>query len=283
MVMEIISDITALRARLKSEQSIGFVPTMGNLHEGHLSLVTIAQQQARCTVVSLFVNRLQFSPHEDFDRYPRTLQNDFSLLEKAGIDMIFLPDEKIIYPVPQTFQLLLPTLADTLEGTFRPGFFRGVTTIVLKLFNIVQPHIAVFGKKDYQQLHLVRDMVEQLNLPITILAGETIRSENGLAFSSRNGYLTPAEHTEASQLYQSLNQIKHAITAGERNLTLLEETAKQQLNQRNWKVDYLSAMQRNTLLPATPQDTELVILAAAWLGTTRLIDNLEVTLTSLPD
>ncbi len=276
--MEIISDISVLRTRLKPEQSIGFVPTMGNLHEGHLSLVTITQQHARCTVVSLFVNRLQFSPHEDFDRYPRTLQNDFALLKEAGVDIVFLPDEKTIYPAPQTFQLLLPALADTLEGAFRPGFFRGVTTVVLKLFNIVQPHIAVFGKKDYQQLHLVRDMVEQLNLPITILAGETIRLENGLAFSSRNSYLTSLERTEASQLYQSLNQIKHAITAGERNLTLLEETAKQQLNQRNWRVDYLSVMQRNTLLPATPQDTELVILGAAWLGTTRLIDNLEVTL-----
>ena len=251
---------------------------MGNLHEGHLSLVTITQQHARCTVVSLFVNRLQFSPNEDFDRYPRTLQNDFALLKEAGVDIVFLPDEKTIYPSPQTFQLLLPALADTLEGAFRPGFFRGVTTVVLKLFNIVQPHVAVFGKKDYQQLHLVRDMVEQLNLPITILAGETIRLKNGLAFSSRNSYLTSLERTEASQLYQSLNQIKHAITAGERNLTLLEETAKQQLNQRNWKVDYLSVMKRNTLLPATPQDTELVILGAAWLGTTRLIDNLEVTL-----
>ena len=251
---------------------------MGNLHEGHLSLVTITQQHARCTIVSLFVNRLQFSPNEDFDRYPRTLQNDFALLKEAGVDIVFLPDEKTIYPAPQTFQLLLPALADTLEGAFRPGFFRGVTTVVLKLFNIVQPHVAVFGKKDYQQLHLVRDMVEQLNLPITILAGETIRLKNGLAFSSRNSYLTSLERTEASQLYQSLNQIKHAITAGERNLTLLEETAKQQLNQRNWRVDYLSVMQRNTLLPATPQDTELVILGAAWLGTTRLIDNLEVTL-----
>jgi len=276
--MEIISDISLLRTRLKPEQSIGFIPTMGNLHKGHLSLVTITQQHARCTVVSLFVNRLQFSPHEDFDRYPRTLQNDFALLKEAGVDIVFLPDEKTIYPAPQTFQLLLPALADTLEGAFRPGFFRGVTTVVLKLFNIVQPHVAVFGKKDYQQLHLVRDMVEQLNLPITILAGETIRLENGLAFSSRNSYLTSVERSEASQLYQSLNQIKHAITAGERNLTLLEETAKQQLNQRNWKVDYLSAMQRNTLLPATSQDTELVILGAAWLGTTRLIDNLEVTL-----
>lgn len=280
--MEIISDISALRARFKSEPSIGFVPTMGNLHEGHLSLVTIAQQHARCTVVSLFVNRLQFSPHEDFDRYPRTLQNDFALLEKAGVDIVLLPEERMIYPAPQIFQLLLPSLADTLEGAFRPGFFRGVTTVVLKLFNIVQPHIAVFGKKDYQQLHLIRGMVEQLNLPITILAGETIRLENGLAFSSRNSYLTPAERTEASHLYQSLSQIKHAITAGERNLTLLEETAKQHLNQRNWKVDYLSVMQRNTLLPATPQDTELVILSAAWLGTTRLIDNLEVTLPQLP-
>lgn len=280
--MELISDISALRTRLKSEQSIGFVPTMGNLHEGHLSLVNLAQQHTQCTVVSLFVNRLQFAPHEDFDRYPRTQQNDCSLLAKAGVDIVFIPDEKTLYPSPQTFQLLLPPVADTLEGAFRPGFFRGVTTIVLKLFNIVQPNIAVFGKKDYQQLFLIRRMIEQLNLPITLIAGETIRQEDGLAFSSRNGYLTASERIEATQLYQALNQIKHAIAVGERNFKWLEETAKQQLNQRNWKVDYLSIMQRNTLLPATSHDTELVILGAAWLGTTRLIDNLEVTISQLP-
>ena len=274
--MELISDISALRTRLKSEQSIGFVPTMGNLHEGHLSLVNLAQQHTQCTVVSLFVNRLQFAPHEDFDRYPRTQQNDCSLLAKAGVDIVFIPDEKTLYPSPQTFQLLLPPVADTLEGAFRPGFFRGVTTIVLKLFNIVQPNIAVFGKKDYQQLFLVRRMIEQLNLPITLIAGETIRQEDGLAFSSRNGYLTASERIEATQLYQALNQIKHAIAVGERNFKWLEETAKQQLNQRNWKVDYLSIMQRNTLISATPSNTELVVLCAAWLGQTRLIDNLEI-------
>lgn len=280
--MELISDISALRTRLKSEQSIGFVPTMGNLHEGHLSLVNLAQQHTHCTVVSLFVNRLQFAPHEDFDRYPRTQQNDCSLLAKAGVDIVFIPDEKTLYPSPQTFQLLLPPVADTLEGAFRPGFFRGVTTIVLKLFNIVQPNIAVFGKKDYQQLFLIHRMIEQLNLPITLIAGETIRQEDGLAFSSRNGYLTASERIEATQLYQALNQIKQAIAAGERNFKGIEETAKQQLNQRNWKVDYLSIMQRNTLLPATSHDTELVILSAAWLGTTRLIDNLELTISQLP-
>lgn len=280
--MEIITDIAALRARLKKEHSIGFVPTMGNLHEGHLSLVNLAQQHTNCAVVSLFVNRLQFAPHEDFDRYPRTQQNDCSLLAQAGVDIVFIPDEKTLYPSPQTFQLQLPPLADTLEGAFRPGFFRGVTTIVLKLFNIVQPNIAVFGKKDYQQLFLIRLMIEQLNLPITISAGETIRQEDGLAFSSRNGYLTASERTEATQLYQVLSQIKHAIAAGERNFKLLEETAKHQLNQRNWKVDYLSIMQRNTLMPATSHDTELVILSAAWLDTTRLIDNLEVTISQLP-
>lgn len=281
--MEIITDIAALRARLNTERSIGFVPTMGNLHEGHLSLVTLTQQHAHCTVVSLFVNRLQFAPHEDFDRYPRTQENDCLLLAKEGVDIVFSPNEETLYPTLQDFQLSLPASADILEGAFRPGFFRGVTTVVLKLFNIVQPSIAVFGKKDYQQLFLVRSMIEQLNLPIALIAGETIRQQDGLALSSRNGYLTTPERTEASQLYQTLNQIKHAIKAGERNFELLEETAKQQLNQRNWKVDYLSVMQRNTLLPATSHATELVILGAAWLGTTRLIDNLEVGIPQLPD
>ncbi len=276
--MEIITDIAALRARLNTERSIGFVPTMGNLHEGHLSLVTLAQQHAHCTVVSLFVNRLQFAPHEDFDRYPRTQENDCLLLAKAGVDIVFIPDEETLYPTLQDFQLSLPTSADILEGAFRPGFFRGVTTVVLKLFNIVQPSIAVFGKKDYQQLFLVRSMIEQLNLPIVLIAGETIRQQDGLALSSRNGYLTTPERTEATQLYLTLSQIKHAIKTGERNFELLEETAKQQLNQRSWKVDYLSIMQRNTLLPATSHTTELVILGAAWLGTTRLIDNLEVSI-----
>lgn len=249
---------------------------MGNLHEGHLSLVRISQQNTGCTVVSIFVNRLQFAPHEDFDRYPRTQANDCRLLEKLGVDIVFLPDEKTLYPNPQTFQLLLPPVADTLEGKFRPGFFQGVAIIVLKLFNITQPQLAIFGKKDYQQLHLVRQMVAQLNLPVAIMAGETVRAEDGLALSSRNSYLKEAERQEASQLFRALFCVKQKIEQGDDNFRLLEETTKQALTQRGWKVDYIALQQRETLMPAHVNDTDLVILGAAWLGRTRLIDNLEI-------
>lgn len=274
--MDIITDIASLRARLQREPSIALVPTMGNLHEGHLSLIRIAQQNAGCTVVSIFVNRLQFAPHEDFDRYPRTQATDCHLLEKRGVDVVFLPDEKTLYPVPQTFQLLLPAVAETLEGKFRPGFFQGVAIIVLKLFNIVQPHLAVFGKKDYQQLHLVQQMIQQLNLPIDVMAGETVRTHDGLALSSRNSYLSEIERQEASHLYRTLFHVKQKITQGNRDFRLLEESAKWELAKQGWKVDYIALQQRETLLPAQANDTDLIILGAAWLGQTRLIDNLEI-------
>ncbi|SDY05535.1 pantoate--beta-alanine ligase [Nitrosomonas sp. Nm58] len=274
--MEIITDIAALRTRLQREPSIALVPTMGNLHEGHLSLVRIAQQNAGCTVVSIFVNRLQFAPHEDFDRYPRTQANDCQLLQKLGVDIVFLPDEKTLYPVSQEFQLLLPPLADTLEGAFRPGFFRGVAIVVLKLFNIVQPQLALFGKKDYQQLHIVRNMVQQLNLPIDIMTGETVRSEDGLALSSRNSYLSGVERQQASHLFRTLLQIKQAIERGHRDFRSLEESAESDLTSHGWQVDYIALQQRETLLPAHASDTDLVILGAARLGQIRLIDNLEI-------
>lgn len=274
--MEIITSIAPLRARLKREPSIALVPTMGNLHEGHLSLVRLARQNADCTVVCIFVNRLQFSPHEDFDRYPRTQATDCHLLEKLGVDIVFLPDEKTLYPAPQEFQLLLPPVAETLEGAFRPGFFRGVATVVLKLFNIVQPQLAVFGKKDYQQLHLMQQMVQQLNLPIEIMAGETVRAKDGLALSSRNSYLSEAERQQASHLFNTLLQIKQKVAQGDHNFRLLEQCAKCELIQQGWAVDYIAVQQRKTLLPANASDTDLVILGAAWLGQTRLIDNLEI-------
>lgn len=274
--MEIITDIALLRTRLERESKIGFVPTMGNLHEGHLSLVRIAQKNADCVVVSIFVNRLQFAPHEDFERYPRTQESDCQLLEKLGVDIVFLPSEQTLYPVPQTFQLLLPPVADSLEGEFRIGFFRGVATVVLKLFNIVQPHVAVFGKKDYQQLHIIRQMVAQLNLPVTILTGETVRMEHGLALSSRNSYLSEAEQREASYLFRTLLQVKHEIAQGDHNYRSLEVSAKQVLSQRGWKVDYIAVQQQISLLPAEGGVTDLVILGAAWLNQTRLIDNLEL-------
>lgn len=272
--MEIITDIMPLRARLQRESSIAFVPTMGNLHAGHLSLVQIARQHAACTVVSIFVNRLQFAPHEDFDRYPRTQEDDCRLLKKSGAGIVFLPDEKVLYPVSQTFQVSLPAMADTLEGACRPGFFKGVATVVLKLFNIIQPQIAVFGQKDFQQLQIIRGMVEQFNLPIEILAGKTMRADDGLALSSRNNYLDSKQRQEASQLAWVLQQVKQRIEAGEHNFARLEQWAVQRLCERGWKVDYVAVCHQQTLSRATIDDRQYVILGAAWLGQTRLIDNL---------
>ena len=276
--MEIITDIASLRARLQHETSIALVPTMGNLHAGHLSLLSIAQKHASCSVVSIFVNRLQFAPHEDFDRYPRTWSDDCRLLEEQGADIVFMPDEKMLYPVPQEFQLLLPPMADTLEGACRPGFFRGVTTVVLKLFNIVQPHLAVFGEKDYQQLQVVCRMVDQLNLPVEIIAGETVRAEDGLALSSRNNYLDVTLRQEAGELARHLKWIRDSIVSGERDFLLLEQLVTEKLSKRGWVVDYIALRQQHTLLPAAASDSSLIILGAAWLNQIRLIDNFFVAL-----
>lgn len=274
--MEIITDIPTLRARLQRESAIAFVPTMGNLHEGHLSLVRLAQQKADCVVASIFVNRLQFAPTEDFAQYPRTLTDDCKLLQNLGANVVFAPDERDIYPVPQEFLLEPPPLANTLEGEFRPGFFRGVMTVVLKLFNIVQPQVAVFGKKDYQQLQLVRAMVRQLNLPLEIIAGETARASDGLALSSRNRYLSSEERAEAVRLHQALFEIKQAVAAGNNNFRQLCKNARENLVSHGWEVDYIALQQRDTLAPAGAGDSDLVVLAAARLGKTRLIDNLEI-------
>lgn len=274
--MEIITDIPTLRARLQRESAIAFVPTMGNLHEGHLSLVRLAQQKADCVVASIFVNRLQFAPSEDFAQYPRTLTDDCKLLQEQGVNVVFAPDERDIYPVPQEFLLEPPALANTLEGEFRPGFFRGVMTVVLKLFNIVQPQVAVFGKKDYQQLQLVRAMVRQLNLPLEIIAGETARASDGLALSSRNRYLSSEERAEAVRLHQVLSEMKRTVAAGNRNFPQLCRNARENLAGHGWEVDYIALQQRDTLAPARADDSDLVALAAARLGKTRLIDNLEI-------
>ena len=274
--MKIFDDITALRDNLRSKQPIVFVPTMGNLHAGHLALIKQAKQLADHVVVSIFVNRLQFLPHEDFDRYPRTFENDCKLLTGLNVNTLFAPNEKILFPTRQEFLLALPPVADTLEGEFRPGFFRGVATIVLKLFNIIKPNLAVFGKKDYQQLHIVREMVQQLNLPIEIVAGETVHAPDGLALSSRNQYLNSTQREEACNLYQTLLQIKHEIISGRRDYPVLQETATKTLVKRGWKVDYIRIQKRSSLTPAHIDDTDLVILGAAWLDKTRLIDNLEI-------
>ena len=274
--MEVLRTIPALRERLRCETGIAFVPTMGNLHQGHLELMRVARQHAGCVVASLFVNRLQFGQGEDFDRYPRTFNEDCEKLGKAGVDVLFAPEESELYPVLQEVTVNLPPIAEELCGASRPGHFRGMATVVLKLFNIVQPHYAVFGKKDCQQLHLVRKMVSQLDLPISIVAGETVREADGLAMSSRNRYLTGAERLEAPRLHRNLEKVKIALIAGERNFRRIESEARQDLANRGWKVDYLEVREAESLEKPGPSAKNLIVLGAAWLGKTRLIDNLEV-------
>ena len=275
--MEIVNDITSLRDILRSKKSITFVPTMGNLHGGHLSLIQKArQQQTDCIVVSIFVNQLQFLPNEDFEQYPRTLEEDCKRLKNYGVNIVFAPNQKTLYPEPQETLLTPPPIANELEGKFRPGYFCGVATVVLKLFNIIQPQIAIFGSKDYQQLHIVKKMVKQLNLPINILAGETIRLQNGLALSSRNQYLNEMQLKEATRLYQTLNEIKQFVEKGNKDFISLQENAINILTKFGWRVDYIELRQKKNLSNATFDDTNLVVLGAAWLNKTRLIDNLEI-------
>jgi pantoate--beta-alanine ligase len=274
--MRIIHTIADLRAALAAGPRPALVPTLGSLHEGHLSLVKIARARGLPVVATIFVNRLQFAPHEDFDQYPRTLQRDCALLEKEGCDFVFAPSEPEIYPQPQSYKVSPPAeLADILEGVVRPGFFIGVCTVVLKLFNIAQPQVAVFGKKDYQQLLIVKNMVRQLALPIEIIAADTVREDQGLAMSSRNAYLTPQQRQEALRLHASLQAIAAAIRLGQKDLGNLERTAAHELTAHGWKPDYVSVRRQDNLgepLLGAP----LVILAAARLGNTRLIDNLEL-------
>jgi pantoate--beta-alanine ligase len=276
--MERVTDISSLRKRLRKETSIAFVPTMGNLHEGHLSLVRTAKQYADCTVVSIFVNQLQFSPTEDYNKYPRTLKKDCALLKDINADVVFIPNEKILYPETQEFLLMLPPVAHILEGKYRPGFFRGVTTVVLKLFNIIQPQKAIFGKKDYQQLYIVDKMVKQLNLPVKIIACDTVRMHDGLAQSSRNCYLNENQRSESIRLYQTLYQIKKSVEDGNDNFKMLQDNAIKNMIQHNWKVDYITIRQRSTLEPAVfnENNNNLIVLGAAWLDDIRLIDNIEI-------
>jgi len=270
--MRVVREIGELRGSLSASlagRAVGFVPTMGNLHAGHLSLVRHARAAVPGGVVvaSIFVNRLQFAPGEDFDRYPRTFERDHAMLEAEGVDVLFAPDESILYPERQGFIVKPPPPADELEGRFRPGFFDGVATVVLKLFNCVQPAVAVFGKKDYQQLHVIRGMVRQLDLPLRIVAGETVREADGLAMSSRNGYLSAVERAEAPRLFRLLRAIASGAISIENSL--------QELKRSGWKADYIEVRKRSDLSPARAEDREKVVLAAARLGGTRLIDNLE--------
>ncbi|MEW6467145.1 MAG: pantoate--beta-alanine ligase [Pseudomonadota bacterium] len=285
--MDIVHTIPELRAALAARQCPAFVPTMGNLHEGHLALVRQARPLGDATVVSIFVNRLQFLPHEDFDSYPRTWERDCALLREAGCDLLFAPRESDLYPEPQTFKVQPdPALADILEGQFRPGFFTGVSTVVMKLFSAVfgtRPGgVAVFGKKDYQQLMVIRRMVEQFVLPVRIVAGDTQRAADGLALSSRNGYLSEAERAEAVQLSLALRSLaREALAAADAlpaRAAEIEQRAVAALAARGWQVDYLTVRRRADLQPPQPGDASgaLVVLGAARLGRTRLIDNFEV-------
>ncbi|ODP31488.1 pantoate--beta-alanine ligase [Pandoraea sp. ISTKB] len=278
--MKVIPSIHELRDQLRGQNRVAFVPTMGNLHEGHLSLMRLARQHGDPVVASIFVNRLQFGPNEDFDKYPRTMLDDIEKLTGENVYVLFAPDEKEMYPEPQEYRVEPPhDLGDILEGEFRPGFFKGVCTVVTKLFSCVQPRVAVFGKKDYQQLMIVRSMCRQFALPIEIIAAETVRAEDGLALSSRNRYLSDAERAEAPQLYRLLGEIRDAVNSGKTDYAALEAAAMKTLTERGWKPDYVSIRQRANLrvpAPGAAPAESLVVLAAAKLGATRLIDNLEI-------
>ena len=293
--MQIILTVSELRKALKSQASIGFVPTMGNLHAGHIHLVELAKQHAQCVVVSIFVNPLQFGPNEDLANYPRTLEADCEKLKAAGCDIVFTPSVAEIYPdfdgnnLNQTMTIDPPPIASVLCGATRLKHFAGVATVVMKLFNIVfyntvQPNVAVFGKKDFQQLFIIKEMVKQFNLPIEIIAGETVREANNLALSSRNSYLTDVQRTSASQLNSALQGIVNQVKSGNKDFVQLEQQASALLTSQGWEVDYISIRSSTTLQPASQQDKNLIVLGAAKIinktnGKTRLIDNIELCIT----
>jgi len=287
--MEIIHTLAQLREYLKGESCIAFVPTMGSLHAGHIDLTRIARDRVEekqgsdkndggCVVVSIFVNRLQFGPNEDFGKYPRTFAADCDKCLAADVNVVFAPDESVLYPEPQTYLVEPPEIQNILEGTVRPGHYRGVATVVLKLFNMVQPQIAVFGKKDYQQCRVLDNMVRQLNLPIEMVLAETVRAADGLALSSRNSYLNAKERAAAPQFNALLRAIESALRKGGRDFAALEENAMDSLKQRGWQPDYVAIRRQADLMLPSIDDRALVVLAAARLGTTRLIDNVEVSM-----
>jgi len=278
--MKLIRSIDELRAQLRGQNRTAFVPTMGNLHEGHLSLIRLARQHGDPVVTSIFVNPLQFGPGEDFARYPRTLEADIEKLQKENVYVVFAPTEHDLYPQPQEYRVQPPGgMGDMLEGEFRPGFFLGVCTVVMKLMLCAQPRVAIFGKKDYQQLMIVREMCKQFAMPTDIVPGETIRDCDGLALSSRNRFLAPEERVEAPTLHRLLNQIRDKILSGEKDIQGIERRAFSTLVDRGWQPDYISVRKQANLRSPSAQevhDSKLVVLAAARIGNTRLIDNLEV-------
>jgi pantoate--beta-alanine ligase len=288
--MQIIQTVSELRKALKKQTSIGFVPTMGNLHAGHINLVELAKQHAECVVVSIFVNPLQFSPTEDLANYPRTLEADCEKLKAAGCHIVFTPSVAEMYPdfdsknLNQTMTIDPPPIASVLCGATRLKHFAGVATVVMKLFNMVQPDVAIFGKKDFQQLFIIKEMVRQFNLPIEIIAGETVRETSGLALSSRNSYLTDIQRTSASQLNSALQGIVNQVKIGNKDFVQLEQQASVLLTSQGWEVDYISIRSSTTLQPASQQDKNLIVLGAAKIinktsGKTRLIDNIELCIT----
>jgi pantoate--beta-alanine ligase len=277
--MRIHASIASLRSARAMTDRVTFVPTMGNLHDGHISLVRAAHQytSADTVIASVFVNRLQFGQGEDFDKYPRTFEADCEKLSAAGVDHLFAPNEAEMYPQAQRYYVEPdPKHASILEGAFRPDHFRGVATIVLKLFNIVRPDVAIFGKKDYQQVIVLKNMVRELSLPIDVIALDTMRAADGLAQSSRNGYLSAKERAEAPRLYQQLSAVAEAVRNGARDFTPLEAAALAELERHGWKPDYLTVRRRDDLQAPKKPGEPLVVLAAARLGTTRLIDNVEI-------
>jgi pantoate--beta-alanine ligase len=280
--LKVVHTIEELRDQLRGQLRVSFVPTMGNLHEGHLALMKLARQHGDPVVASIFVNRLQFGPNEDFERYPRTLKDDISKLERdRNVYVLFAPDERELYPEPQSYRVQPPQeLGDILEGEHRPGFFGGVSTVVLKLFSCVQPRVAVFGKKDYQQLMVIRNMCRQFQLPVEIMAHETVRADDGLALSSRNVYLQDAERKEAPQLFALLQSMQSKLRAGQHDVEQLAAEVTTVLAQRGWEVDYIAVRRQRDLHKPTIDQVAagepLVALAAAKLGATRLIDNLEL-------
>lgn len=279
--MQIIHSNTELRGFLAKQRRIAFVPTMGNLHAGHLKLIDIAKQHASCVVVSVFVNPLQFGPNEDLERYPRTLEADCEKLEAADVMIAFTPSIAEMYPgfdgqsLNQSMIINPPPIATELCGASRPGHFSGVATVVAKLFNIVQPNVAIFGKKDFQQLFIIKKLVNQFNFPVEIIAGETVRESGGLAMSSRNGNFSDDEKVKAAQLYQTLKQVAQAVKTKLQDYATIEKSAVQSLTEKGWKVDYISIRSSITLKPALINQENLIVLGAATLNQTRLIDNIE--------
>ncbi|MEX3950795.1 pantoate--beta-alanine ligase [Paraburkholderia sp. EG287B] len=278
--MKLTRSVEELRAQLRGQNRTAFVPTMGNLHEGHLSLIRLARQHGDPVITSIFVNPLQFGPGEDFERYPRTLEADMEKLQKENVYVVFAPTERDLYPQPQEYRVQPPNgLGDMLEGEFRPGFFQGVCTVVMKLLLCAQPRVTVFGKKDYQQLMIVREMCKQFAMPTDVVAGETIRDIDGLALSSRNRFLTPEQRVEAPTLYRLLNEVREDILSGRQDIQRIERRVFSTLVDRGWKPDYISVRKQADLRSPMEQDVvdqKLVVLAAARLGSTRLIDNLEI-------